>query len=48
MNGSVRCAVVCIFITVSSTLDRGREGKNNGSSLLWAKEENKRMGQRTG
>jgi hypothetical protein len=48
MNGSVQCAVVCIFITVSSTLDKRKGGGNNSSSVLWAKEENKRMGQRTG
>lgn len=27
MNGSAWCAIVCIFITVSSTLGKGREGK---------------------
>lgn len=48
MNGSAFRAILCIFITVSSTLGRGREGRHNSSSILWAKEENKRMGQRTG
>lgn len=49
MNDSAFFAILCIFITVSSTLGKGREGRNSSSSsILWAKEENKRMGQRTG
>lgn len=50
VNDSAFFATLCIFITVSSTLGKGREGRNSSSSssILWAKEENKRMGQRTG
>lgn len=49
MNDPVFCAGLCIFITVPSSLGKGREGRNSSSSsVLWAKEENKRMGQRTG
>lgn len=48
MNDPVFRAVLCVFIAVSPTSGKGREGRNSSSSILWAKEENKRMGQRTG
>lgn len=48
MNDFAFRAILCIFITVFSTLGKDREGRNSSSSILWAKEENKRMGQRTG
>lgn len=32
MNDSACRAILCIFITVSSTLGKGREGRNNSSS----------------